>query len=95
VVKDQEKLGWDQWLKGQISIKWGEMVKYDFENKKAPKEGMSAEKWGKDIIAKTWQFMLECWLTRKKFERNNEKNSIKIERKTNRTHHMGGNKYPH
>jgi hypothetical protein len=75
-VKDQEKLGWDQWLKGRISIKWGEMVRYDLENKKGTKEGMSAEKWGKDIIVKTWQFVLECWFTRNEFEHDNENNPV-------------------
>jgi hypothetical protein len=37
---------------------------------------MSSEKWGKDTIVKTWQFVLECWFTRNKFEHDNENNPV-------------------
>jgi hypothetical protein len=75
-VEDQNKIGWDQWLKGRISIKWGEMVNYDLINKKVPKAGMSAEKWGKEVIVKSWQFVLECWFTRNESEHDNENNPV-------------------
>jgi hypothetical protein len=52
------------------------MFKFDFENTRVLKSGLSAEKWGKKIVIKTWQFVLECWFTRNEIEHDNGNNPI-------------------
>jgi hypothetical protein len=67
-IHEQNQLGWDQWFHGRITIQWGEMYNNDIVNGRKIKQGMTAEKWGKEVIGLTWQFVLDCWHLRNSIE---------------------------
>jgi hypothetical protein len=64
-MKEQSEIGWDQWFRGRISNTWGYLYQNDVQNGRALVNHPSADKWGKEVITITWNFVLECW-----FERN-------------------------
>jgi hypothetical protein len=67
-IQKQNQLGWDQWFYGRITIQWGEMYNNDIVNERKIKQGMTTEKWGKEVIGITWQFVLDCWHLRNSIE---------------------------
>jgi hypothetical protein len=69
--KEQTTIGWDQFLKGRLSIKWGETYNKYKEKEKTKKKYVDAEKWGKDIIVVSWKFFLDIWRERNDNEHGN------------------------
>jgi hypothetical protein len=72
-INHQNKLGWDQWMYGRISIHWGELFNYDSKNGKVPsnstsKTSVKSTSWGKTIITITWNFLIELWCSRNEIE---------------------------
>jgi hypothetical protein len=62
-ANEQILIGWDQWFYGRISQSRGEI---DLSNGITSKQ--DPEKWGKDVITLTWEFVLDCWNIRKESE---------------------------
>jgi hypothetical protein len=75
-VNDQNKLGCDQWLRGRISIKWGELYNEDILRATKPIKYASASRWGTSVIAETWKLVLECWAERNKSEHDSDGDPI-------------------
>jgi hypothetical protein len=50
------------------NIQWGEMYSNDIVKERKITQSMSAEKWGKELIGLTWQFVLDCWHLRNSIE---------------------------
>lgn len=71
-VGEQMEIGWDQFLLGRISKKWGELINFhqpknNKENDKVTKEKAIitlAETWGARMVPIIWKHLLEIWATR-------------------------------
>jgi hypothetical protein len=63
-IEDQEKIGWDQWFKGRISLKWGELYNEDIKKPNILITRPSSLRWGRSVILETIKFMLEVWQIR-------------------------------
>jgi hypothetical protein len=80
-VTQQNKIGWDQWFNGRIAITWGEMYNHDLRCKATiitPQNGerLNSVKRGKTMLNLTWQFVIECWITRNESEHELNGNHI-------------------
>jgi hypothetical protein len=76
-VLSQNRIGWENWFKGRISIKWGELYNNDIENPPFPLFRPSANRWGKKLIIDTWNFVLESWQIRNNAEHDKAGDPIK------------------
>jgi hypothetical protein len=63
-INDQNKIGWDQWFRGRNITKWGELYNFDIQSPNTLIKFPSTDRWGKEIIKITFQFVMECWYTR-------------------------------
>jgi hypothetical protein len=79
--KEQNNIGWDQFVKGQLTIKWGEVYNVERSKKHSEKRFLNAEKWGKDIIVVSWKFFIDIWGERNDYEHKGADNSIEIKKK--------------
>jgi hypothetical protein len=79
-ILDQEQIGWDQLLKGRISIKWGELYNHDIETDKLKLTMKDAECWGKRILAIIWKFIIDMWKIRNDKEHNLDGQSSEIKK---------------
>jgi hypothetical protein len=85
-IKPQNKIGWDQWIYGRISIHWGELYNYDQKRTKElihePKKRRSTTtSWGRSIDIITWNFLIELWCCRNNIEHQSDKDSVKRKKK--------------
>jgi hypothetical protein len=62
--KEQKQIGWDQFMKGRLTIKWGEAFNKYRSDMITTKKHLTAEKWGKDIIVESWKFVMDIWKNR-------------------------------
>jgi hypothetical protein len=79
--KEQNHIGWDQFVKGQLTIKWGEVYNLERSKKHSEKRFLNAEKWGKDIIVVSWKFFIDIWRKRNDNEHKGLDNSSEIKKK--------------
>jgi hypothetical protein len=63
----QEKIGWQQFIRGKISIQWGKVIRTHLETQGI--KSITAEKWGSTLLQINWKFMLALWTLRN--EQNN------------------------
>jgi hypothetical protein len=80
-VQEQQKIGWEQVLKGRLSRKWGELYNYDIEQDKLKMTLKDAEQWGKKVIIVIWKFVTDMWRIRNDKEHNLDGNNKEIEKK--------------
>jgi hypothetical protein len=67
-VKEQTSIGWDQWFRGRITRKWGELYNYDIKTPNIIIRRPSALKWGQTINCLNFKFVLEAWHARNENE---------------------------
>jgi hypothetical protein len=79
-IHKQQKIGWEQLLKGRFSIKWGELYNHNIENDKQKITLKDAEQWGKKIILIIWKFVADMWRIRNEKEHNLDGNNKEIEK---------------
>jgi hypothetical protein len=70
--KEQSEIGWDNWMKGRISIEWGTLVNHDIKNQDSLIKYNSSEKWAREIILLNWDFAYSIWNLRNKNEHDLE-----------------------
>jgi hypothetical protein len=75
-VEEQTKIGWDQWFRGRISIRWGELYNNDIQKPNILIKRPSALRWGREIIKQTFQLVLESWYKRNETEHGKEGDPI-------------------
>jgi hypothetical protein len=63
-IEDQNNIGWDQWFRGRISIKWGELYNYDMKTPNILIQRPSSLRWGREIVTETLKFGLNAWYAR-------------------------------
>jgi hypothetical protein len=56
----QNSIGWDNILKGRLSIKWATMYYHIITATNHGLKHPTAEKWGAKILELSWQFFLNC-----------------------------------
>jgi hypothetical protein len=70
---EQNKIGWENFLKGRICIEWGELYKHDILiNDKLNLTSHDAEQWGKKLVQLMWRFVIDMWTIRNNKEDTNE-----------------------
>jgi hypothetical protein len=62
-VKEQSELGWEQWFQGRITTTWSELYQHDINNTKTIIRFPSSKRWGKEIIALTYKFVLDVGMS--------------------------------
>jgi hypothetical protein len=60
-VISQTNIGWEQWFRGSISIRWGELYNHDIQNPPFPLFQPSAARWVKKMLVRMWKFELQAW----------------------------------
>jgi ribonuclease HI len=75
---EQSKIGWDQILKGRLSIKWGELYNYDIKHNKLKITLNDAEQRGKKITVFVWRFVIDMWRIRNEQEHNLDGKKLEI-----------------
>jgi hypothetical protein len=61
-------IGWGNWIKGRWSKEWASLQNYDIKNSDSGIKYNSSEKWAKEIITLTWEFIHSMWLERNSCE---------------------------
>jgi hypothetical protein len=67
-VEEQTQIGWENFIKGRISITWSELYNFTLYQSGNRLRRMTAEKWGKDLLLIIWNFVYECWRERNEAE---------------------------
>ena len=62
-LEEQHDIGWDNFMKGRLSYKWGEAQQY-FYNKFYPSSGYNRERWMHKTITAVWQIFMLIWKAR-------------------------------
>jgi hypothetical protein len=62
--QEQEEIGWDQWMKGRLSKTWGIIYGVDLSHINHNIPHQTPDRWGKKLVATTFNFVLECWICR-------------------------------
>jgi hypothetical protein len=75
-VKEQHLIGWQHWFRGRISNTWGDIYHHDIQNPHLLVNFPSVQRWGKEIIKLTLQFVIDCWYARNKNEHDSLENPI-------------------
>jgi hypothetical protein len=70
--REQDMIGWEQWLKGRISKEWGTLVNHDVKNIDSGIKFNSSQKWAKEVINMNWEFIHDIWLIRNKTEHDED-----------------------
>jgi hypothetical protein len=60
-INEQNKVGCNQWFGGRISTTWGELYNFDIQSTNSLIKYPSTDRWGKEIIKNTFQFVMDCW----------------------------------
>jgi hypothetical protein len=74
----QNKIGWDQVLKGRLCIGWGELYNHDIAMDKLKLTTTDAEQWGKKCLTIIWKFVIDMWRQRNETEHNLDGETSKI-----------------
>jgi uncharacterized protein YejL (UPF0352 family) len=71
-TKEQELIGWDNWIKGRWSSEWATLMNYNISSIDSGIKFNTSLKWAKEIILLTWNFIHEVWLERNKCEHDTD-----------------------
>jgi hypothetical protein len=71
-VREQNAIGWEHWFKGRLTMTWGTLYNHDLRTTNHGMRNQTAEKWSKNLISMTWDFMLESWTIRNEIEHSTE-----------------------
>jgi hypothetical protein len=58
----QYDIGWRHFMRGRISIEWGNIMQHHLEVNQI--KNMSAEKWGTGLLFINWKHILHIWRER-------------------------------
>jgi hypothetical protein len=67
-IREQEIIGWDNFIKGQIAMTWFELYNHDIQHSTLQLNHMNAERWGREIVWINWKCMTNTWRVRNKEE---------------------------
>jgi hypothetical protein len=65
---DQEAIGWDNFLRGRMTKKWGEIYSRSNVTQNHETRKVKSKKWGKDLVVYCWKFFLSTWTERNQIE---------------------------
>jgi len=74
--EEQCVIGWDEFLRGRISTKWGSIIQ-DFYTKTNAKENRNRMAWEVTVIKSTWNIFLSCWQLRNNLKHGADDNENK------------------
>jgi predicted RNA-binding Zn-ribbon protein involved in translation (DUF1610 family) len=60
-IEEQEEIGWDQWFKGRLSKKWGEIYDIDLCTINHNLRHQTSQRWATNLIKDIFKFVLEFW----------------------------------
>jgi hypothetical protein len=84
---EQCEIGWDQWFRGPISSKWGEIYSNDItthvHQTRNTQRLPPADKWAEKWIVKIYDFVRSEWTLRNEEEQSSSRSNCGAERKTN------------
>jgi len=64
-MKEQNKLGWDNFVRGILSMKWGEIqLKYSFRKRNMRRTIGQINRWSEEVIQALLTFSTNMWKTR-------------------------------
>jgi hypothetical protein len=72
----QEDIGWDQWIKGRVARTWGAVYESDLATTDHNLWYATPERWMKQIIKMSLEFVLECWSIRNQIEHGTDDTSL-------------------
>ena len=58
-LESQNDIGWDHFVRGRITIEWGEIINLHLQLNQIT--NYTAEQWGSKILAINWTFILQIW----------------------------------
>jgi hypothetical protein len=61
-LNHQQELGWDQFIRGKISIEWGSIINEHMSN--SDKKDFKAETWGASLLSINWKYIIKIWSVR-------------------------------
>lgn len=67
---NQQKIGWENWMKGRWSIEWAYLFNFDIANTASNVKYNFTEKIVKEIIIYNWEYMKNVWNERNIKERD-------------------------
>jgi hypothetical protein len=70
--KEQQLIRWDQWFKGCLSQEWLTILSYNMEHNDSGIRNNTIDKWAKESVVTTWEFIHNIWMVRNKIEHNEE-----------------------
>ena len=80
-IADQQKIGWNQLLYGRFSILWGSLIGRHLAFNHVPETEMTMDRWGKIIIKRLFQLMLDIWECRNREGHcSNDRNESQLSR---------------
>jgi hypothetical protein len=79
-INEQNRLGWDQWFKGRISRKWGEIYLQNMIETNQTVTPIIVERWGKKLVQLTFRFVLDSWQTRNDIEHGMDGDPIRTKK---------------
>jgi hypothetical protein len=59
VFREQMLIGWDQFIRGRITMSWSEIINNHLEERKI--KNINAEQWGTDLLSINWRFVIRMW----------------------------------
>jgi hypothetical protein len=61
-TEQQQKIGWKHYIRGRMTIEWGNIIHRHIEKEKII--NMTAEKWGANLLSIHWKHILKIWKER-------------------------------
>ena len=60
-ITAQENIGWEHFMRGRITMQWGDLINHHLKDNKIQPEEMDAEQWGMKLININYKHVLELW----------------------------------
>ena len=61
-IKQQDDIGWRHFIRGRLTIEWGNIIAAHIKTCNIKK--YNAEKWGANLLAINWKYILKIWRQR-------------------------------
>ena len=61
-LNHQQDIGWDQFIRGRISIEWGHIINEFMST--SDKKDFKAETWGANLLSINWKYIIKIWAVR-------------------------------
>ena len=60
-ITAQQNIGWEHFMRGRITMQWGDLINHHLKDSKIQPEEMDAEQWGTKLININFKYVLELW----------------------------------